>query len=178
MSQTVIVSDRRAGLLGAIDRAAGECGHSAALGLRDYLRGTISGEGPLDSDKGALREGLYIQWEGGDDFEAQRDSAKSAYTGEGGEWQDIVRERITEAAYTDEHFEERAATSAEPLPGDALAAVCELMAYGWWWQMGHFNVLTENWEQRSWFIEPVMRWFQAEAEAHFGDFAVKVEGYI
>jgi hypothetical protein len=175
MSHTTIVFDRRAGLLAAIEKAAQECAQEAAYGLRDTLRDSIGGEGPLNSDTGALREGLYVQHREGDDFAERRSAAQSAYTDEGGMWPDIVREHITEQAYTPDHFEERAASDVEPLPLDALAAVCEMMAYGWFWQMGHFNVLTENWEQRSWFIEPVMRWFQAEAETYFSKFVAKVE---
>ena len=176
MSYTAIVSDRRAGLLDHMKRVAAEMHGEAAVGARAAVVEDLNGAGPLNSDTGSLRESLWVMDKAGaDDFSERRAAAKEAYVGDSSRYADIVREVLDSNAYDAQHFEERAADSEVPLSGDELAALGTMLAYGWWWHSGHFNLLTHKWEQASWFIEPVARWFASEMESHMRDFGARVE---
>lgn len=174
MSTHIIVErDTRALTYHAMGEVYEECHVDAAETLRGVLHADLLRGGNLGPDTGTLAESLFVQTREGSDYDERLGAARDAYTGNQSYWRQIVREIVSQDAYSDADFDEKA-MAEEELPRDAFSAVATFMAYGFWWQMGHYNVLTENWERRSWFIEPVAQWAQANMERAFDDFEARV----
>lgn len=172
-TRVVIENDRRPAIYLAIHEVYGEMHADAAEQIRGVVQDALQQGDMLSPDSGTLGESLFVQTPEGSDYTARRAAAKDAYLSAASYWRDVVRQVLTANAYTEDHFEERALPE-EDLPSEALAAVATFIAYGWWWQMGHFNMLTERWEKRSWFLEPICQWAAASLEAAFGDFEERV----
>jgi hypothetical protein len=170
----IIERDNREATYHAMGEVYEESHVDAACTLRGALHAHLLQGGNLGPETGTMAETLYVQTRDESDYDERRDAAKDAYLGEESFWREIVRDVLTQAAYTDEHFEERA-MDEEDLPRGALAAVATFWAVGFWWQMGHFNLLTQQWERVSWFIEPTARWAQMELERSFDNFEARVQ---
>lgn len=143
----------------------------AAHALRDAMRADLDGgKLPLGPDTGALSASLFVQEEAGSDYGASAARAQSAYVG-GGRWQEPVREHVSPEAYTAAHFQARLGPE-EPLPAPgphrAFAGVATALAYGGWWQWGHFNAFTRRDEgPRDWFAGPSEAWLRANLARQF-----------
>lgn len=169
----LIERDTRAETYHAMREVYAESHENGAATLRGVLHASLQGGEGLNSDSDALAESLFVQTPKESDYFERREAARSAYLRGASHWRGVVREVLSSFAYTEEHFNERA-MSEEELPSGALAAVATMLAYGWWWQMGHFNVLIEQWERRSWFIQPVEQWAQSGLELAFDNFEARV----
>ena len=141
---------------------------------RDALRDELESGGlPIQSDTAALAQSLAVQGEKGSDFDARRSAAKSAYLNNPSRYSEEVRKHVTPSAYTDAHFEERAATQAPPLPQSRAetAGILTMLVWGMLWEFGHQNQFTGQSEQRPWFEWFLIDWWVREAEDAFSGLA-------
>src|ERR1017187_8963999 len=133
----------------------------AAKGLRDSLAAALNdGALPIQSDTKALAASLYVKSTGMNDYEERLAEAHLAYVGSPSKHAAGVQAMLTPAAYSDEHFAERVQPD-EPRPekpGTVVAAVCTMLAYGLFWEMGHSNLYTKREEHRPWMLPLAAVW--------------------
>lgn len=143
--------------------------------LRDALRSAMEGGAlPLQPDTHALAVSLAVQTNAGSDFAEARGAAKAAYVGNPSQWREPVQHHVTPDAYSDGHFEERAATSAPPLHQEehiARAAVLTMLAWGQLWEYGHNNLFTGQEERRPWMGPFCEVWWAEEGQGAFAGMA-------
>lgn len=133
----------------------------AAKELREHLVHALENDLPIHSDTEALAKSLYVQTPGGSDYEDRLREAEEAYLNGESRWRDFVQEFVSSEAYTAEHFAERVAEE-EALPemgGNPRASVATMLAWGYWWQYGHNNAFTGNYEHRPWMDRVAAEYF-------------------
>src|SRR5690606_25354725 len=104
-------------------------------------------------------------------YAARMGAAAAAYVSGASKWEDAVRATVDGTAYSPQHFTERVAPE-EPLPGNASAAVAvgTMLAWGLWWELGHYNVFTDKDEPaRAWLQTTAETWTRANLESYFAD---------
>jgi hypothetical protein len=145
-----------------------------ATRLRDDLQKAVfAGALPLQPDTGALGDSLAVQTAKGSDFDERRQKAKDAYLNNDSLWRESVREHVTKEAYTEQHFEQRAATEEPTLTQDqyvARAAILSMLAWGYLWEYGHYNYFTGKAEHRPWFGPFVLEWWEQNGKSAFEGF--------
>lgn len=126
--------------------------NAAAEGFRRALTQAIeSGRYDLKKDTSTLIESIYVQTPHGSDYDERLKAALAAYLGNPSRWRDLVQTEVSPDAYTQQHFNARAADESElPAPGvsEAIAAVSTFWAVAFFWEFGHQNEFTGNYEHR------------------------------
>lgn len=143
----------------------------AANELRKDLASALDGGAlPIASDTQALAKSLFVQSEQGSDYDSAKGAAESAYVNNASQWSDAVRENVDGTAYSPEHFKNRVAPE-DTLPFDAdvaRAAVATMLAWGYWWEMGHKNAFTQRDEPgREWMHPFAVQWATKNLEGYF-----------
>lgn len=142
----------------------------AADGLRIHLEEALNnGTLPISSDTMALATSLSVQTPKGSDLDKRLLRAGAKYLSEEGRWILPVREHVTPDAYEKQHLAARVAPE-EPLAGSELqAAVFTVLAWGLWWEMGHKNVFTGQYEHRPWMWPEAQSWATRFMLDYFAD---------
>lgn len=142
-------------------------GSALVLQLQDGLN---SGALPIESDTQALAQSLFVQTPKESDFNKALRRAEVAYLNNVGRWFQPVREQVTPEAYEKLHFQQRIGQE-EALPllnNNPRVGVGTMLAYGYWWYMGHYNVFTERDESpRDWIEVPSLNWAQSNLSGYF-----------
>ncbi len=140
-----------------------------ALELRAALKSALdAGHLPIRTDTGALAESLYVQTAAGSDYNERRAAAESVY--HGSKYEASVRAKATANAYTPEHFEARVAPeeALPQVPGEVTTVVATMLAWGFLWEFGHYNRVTEQEEQRPWMTPLTQMFWHDQVGRQFG----------
>lgn len=139
----------------------------AGEAAREAGRSGVDDPGLPESDTGALREGIVLQTEDGDDYDERRADALAAFTGNPSRF-DPGGKR-----HTEEEFNRLCADMphlpTSSTPGESTIAIVVLMLYGLWFEEGDAWDLA-NQTKRSpapWFGPPVNAWGDTRFEGNF-----------
>lgn len=139
---------------------------NAANDAREVGRSGVDDPGLPQSDTGALREGIVVQTEDGDDFDERRSAALSAFTGNAS--------RFGAKGHTEADFN-RLCAELPPLPQrenpfELVATIVVLMKYGLWFEDGSaWDLAAKAKRSPSPWLGPAMSGFeQTGFENHFG----------
>lgn len=179
MTHTVIDYDVRAQVRAKLPELLQRRMDRSGNGLRETLRNALESGQQLHDDTQTTSNSIYVQSRNGSDYDSCREKAQEAYLNNESLYREEVRRVLDPEAYTEEHFNERAAPE-EPLPDDLeiVTGVATFFAIATLWQMGHDNKFTGRYEQRSWFSEPLLRWASAEWEQYFAGFETELAASI
>lgn len=140
----------------------------------DLAEAMASGGLPLQPDTTALANSFAVQSAEGSDFAEQRQAAKSAYLNNASKYKEAVQAEVSRSAYTEEHFENRAAVDEPPLSQGqhvARAAILTMLAWGILWEYGHYNLFTRKTEHRPFFVPYLEEWWKQNAKQAFSGLA-------